>query len=239
MNMKGCKASNLTSQILPLWAMKVEQCGYCMSKTIQDGFIPVCVEIVTCLKLLPQIFWKPSDLTLPVSLRKTHSQLCQEPSKDKSCRDEQKEHWSFLLFLCIQHCFSIFHINTFSISVTPLQRPLYWCTNHNQCKVRSTPVKPVTSHLQDTDNPSYCLPVCSLASLQWFVYSHSSSASEPKKTSLMQFCCNISPLPVADTTIMTTVIFLLWLRWSMLVSPELKDPETHPENLSHVSHPPL
>lgn len=62
-------------------------------------------------------------------------------------------------------------------------------------------------------------------------------ASEPKKTSLMQFCCNISPSPVADTVLMTTVIFLLWLRWSMVVSSKLKDPQTHPENLSHVSHP--
>lgn len=53
----------------------------------------------------------------------------------------------------------------------------------------------------------------------------------------MQFCCNISPLPVADTILMTTVIFLLWLRWSMVVSSELKDPHTHPENLSRVSHP--
>lgn len=124
-----------------------------------------------------------------------------------------------------------------SISVTPLQEPLYWCTNHNQCQVRSIPVKPVTSHLQDPDNTSYCLPVCPLASSQWLVYSHSSSASEPKKTSLMQFCCNISPLPVADTIIMTTVIFLLGLRWSMVVSSELKDPQTHPYSLSHVSHP--
>lgn len=99
-------------------------------------------------------------------------------------------------------CFSIFHINTFSISVTPLQEPLYSCTNHNQCQVRSIPVKPVTSHLQDPDNTSYCLPVCPLASL--LVYSHSSSASQPKKTPLMQFCCNISPLPVADTIIMTS-----------------------------------
>lgn len=98
-------------------------------------------------------------------------------------------------------------------------------------------VKPVTSHLQDPDNISYCLPVGPLASLQRLVYSHSSSASEPKKTSLMQFCCNISPLPVADTIIMTTVIFLLWLRWSIVVSSELKDPQIHPESPSHVSHP--
>lgn len=53
----------------------------------------------------------------------------------------------------------------------------------------------------------------------------------------MQFCSNITPLPVADTIIMTTVIFLLWLRWSMVVSSELKDPQTHSESLSHISHP--
>lgn len=93
----------------------------------------------------------------------------------------------------------IFHINTFSISVTPLQEPLYWCTNHNGHQVRSTAAKPVTSHPQDPDNIGYCLPVCPPTPLQWLVYSHSSSASEPKKMSLMQFCCNISPSPVADT----------------------------------------
>lgn len=139
-------------------------------------------------------------------------------------------HTTLLLHISYQYFFNLSYSSA---------KTLYWCTNHNQCKVRSTPVKPITPHLQYTDNPSYCLPVCSLASLQWFAYSHSSSASEPKKTSLMQFCCNISPLPVADTINMTTVIFLLWLRWSMLVSSELQDPETHPENLSHVSHPPL
>lgn len=60
---EGMQSLQFNKQIIPLWAVKAEQSGYCMTKTIQDCFIPVCVEIVTCLKPLPQIFWKPSDLT--------------------------------------------------------------------------------------------------------------------------------------------------------------------------------
>lgn len=139
---------------------------------------------------------------------------------------------------CTWFCSTLFHINTFSISVAPpLQEPLCWCTKHDECQARSAAVKPLTSHQQEPDNISYCLPVCTLASLQCPVYNPSSSASEPKKTSLMQFCCNISPLPVADTILKTTVTFLLRLRWRMLLSSELKDSQTHPESPSHEPHP--
>lgn len=101
---------------------------------------------------------------------------------------------------CTWFCSPLFRINTFSISVVPpLWESLCWCTKHNECQARSTAVKPPTSHLQDPDNISYCLPVCPLASLQWPVYNPSSGTSEPKKTSLMQLCCNMSPLPVAGT----------------------------------------
>lgn len=61
--MKGCKVSDLTSQIISLRAVKTEQSGHCVTKTIQDCFIPVCVEAGTCLKPLPQIFQKHGDLT--------------------------------------------------------------------------------------------------------------------------------------------------------------------------------
>lgn len=57
------KVCGLTSQLISLEAEKAEQSGHCMTKSIQDCFIPVCVEVVTCLKPLPQTFQKPSDLT--------------------------------------------------------------------------------------------------------------------------------------------------------------------------------
>lgn len=100
--------------------------------------------------------------------------------------DEEREHWSFLSLFCTWFCSPLFRINIFPIPVAPpLQESLCWCTKRNECQGRSTAVKPPTSHPQDPDNISYCLPVCALASLQRLVYNPFSSASEPKKTSLM------------------------------------------------------
>lgn len=54
----------------------------------------------------------------------------------------------------------------FQTQVTPpLQESLCWCTKSNECKVRSTAVKPPTSHLQDPNSISYCLSSYVLASL--------------------------------------------------------------------------